>query len=93
MEIEWVKEDVVTNIRRGAYSSQLPILEKMVIELKKHPGAWAKFPEPITSQPVLHRWKKIFPGLEFRSTGGNSLKADDPKKKQWTAYVRYVNND
>ncbi len=90
MEIEWVEDDVVNSIRRGDKSPQIPILEAMLVELKKNPGSWAKFPVPVNSQPVVHRWKMLFPGTEFRATGGNSLKANHPEKKQWTLYVRYV---
>lgn len=93
MEIEWVDTTVVNDISKGVKSQHISILRDMLEELKKNPGAWAKFPETINSQPVVHRWRLLFPGLEFSCTGGNSLKITNPAKKQWTVYVRYVNND
>jgi hypothetical protein len=93
MEIEWITNDVIDKVRPGSESSQIPVLEAMLVELKKNPGSWAKFPELVNSQPVVHRWKTLFPGLQFKATGGNGLRTNDPAKKKWTLYVRYVDND
>lgn len=93
MNIKWVDDEVINNIKRGNKESLIPQFEKFLAELKKNPNRWAEYPEKIASQPWVVKMGKRYAGLETKVTGGNSLRLDDPNKKLWTAYFRYVGED
>jgi hypothetical protein len=90
MEIKWVDDEVINNIRKGANSDMIPKFEKFLEELKKNPNRWAEYPDKVNSQPWAQKMRARYAGVETKATGGNSLKIGDPNKKLWTVYFRYV---
>lgn len=85
MKIEWVSDTVV----RGARMKKSEV-SAIVEQLYANPYKWAKFAHPVPN----HSWKKViedeFDGIEVVLTGGNNLASDNPDKKFWTMYLRYV---
>ena len=90
MEIKWVEDEVVNKIRKGVNSDMIPKFEAFYAELQKRPNVWAEYPDKLNSQPWAQKMRNRYAGLEIKSTGGNTLRVDDPNKKQWTVYFRYV---
>ena len=62
-------------------------------ELYKHPNRWAEFPEKVNHSAQAYRVTELYKDIEVKITGGNSHRVDHPDKKQWTVFVRYVQDN
>lgn len=94
MAIKWVKDEVVDNIVRGRRATGITrVVEEIYPELRQSPNRWAELPIKVTSHSVGREWSKKFKGLEIRMTGGNNYAKKNPKKKDWTVYLRFVSKD
>ena len=90
MELKFVEDKVVQSITRGRTGTIAPIVTAFIEELYKHPNKWAEFPIQISHTSQMYRIQKRFKDIEVRGTGGNNKATNDPDKKDWTVYMRFV---
>jgi hypothetical protein len=87
MKIKFVEDTVVAQGRgRKAQHDFAAFIE----ELYKFPNQWAEFPEKVSFASSAYRISEQFKDIEVVCQGGNALAKDNPNKKLWTVYLRYV---
>lgn len=86
MKLKFVDDSV---IRGPGRTSRYPWTE-FIEELYKHPNKWAEFPMTVNSSVTAYRVREQYADIEVAVSGGNNLPIDDPNKKEWTVYLRYV---
>lgn len=88
MKLKFVEDSVVQAATRGRKA--VYDWSTFIEELYKYPNKWAEAPIKIAHSRTGYRIREMFKDIEVTMTGGNNLKVEDPKKKNWTLYVRYV---
>jgi hypothetical protein len=87
MKIKFVEDTVVSQGRgRKAKHDFAGFIE----ELYKFPNQWAEFPEKVSFASLGYRVAEQFKDIEVVCQGGNALAKNNPDKKLWTVYIRYV---
>jgi hypothetical protein len=74
--------------KRGP-KSKYPWAE-FIEELYKHPNRWAEFPMLVAHSITAYNVSQRFADIEVSISGGNNFAIDNPNKKDWTVYLRYV---
>lgn len=88
MKLKFVGDEVVANaVRRGRGTkfNWAGIVE----ELYANPNKWVQLEKTVPYTSSAYYAKK-FAGIEVVCTGGNHLPPDDPKKREWTVFMRFV---
>jgi hypothetical protein len=89
MELNFVDLPPVRGRGRSSVIDWAPIIE----ELYKHPNKWILAPYTLVNSAQGYRIPRKYANIEIVMRNGNNLRKDDPDKKNWEVYLRYVPED
>lgn len=89
LELNFVELPASNGRGRNSGYNWNPLIE----ELYKHPNKWVLAPVTLVNSAQGYRIPKRFANIEIAMRNGNNLRKDDPNKKNWEVYLRYVPED
>ena len=76
--------------KRGAGRNPKTDWTPVIEALYQFPNKWILAPYTVNNSAQGYRIPQKYANIELAMRNGNNLRKDDPDKKEWEVYLRYV---